>query len=113
MKNEFLESLLASVGIPIAYRKFKPYKNKPVPKPPYMIYIIERETGRGADNKNLLSEKSAFLELYSVNKSAELEEKIEKALCAYEWDKYEDYIEAENLYVVSYEFKFYEKTRRN
>ena len=113
MRNEFLESLLASVGVPIAYRKFKPYKNKPVPNPPYMIYIIEQESGRGADNKNLLFEKTVFLELYSVSKNEVLEEKIENALCALEWDKYEDYMENEKLYVISYEFKFIQKIRSN
>lgn len=112
MRNEYIENLLASVGVPIAYRKFKPYKNKPVPPPPYIIYIIERESGRGADNKNLLVKKSVFMELYSKEKNTVLEKKIETSISAFEWDKYEDTIESENLYVVSYEFDIYEKIRR-
>lgn len=41
------------LGIPIAYREFKPYKGKPVPPPPFLVYYAEHETGSGADGKNL------------------------------------------------------------
>jgi hypothetical protein len=110
--NKEIEDMLSPVGLPLAYRQFKPYKNKPVPKPPYLIYIIEREKGSGADGKNLVKERTVTIELYSDRKSTELEDKVEAAISAFEFDKYEDYIEGESLYMVSYEIIIYQKIRR-
>lgn len=107
-----MEEMLSGVGLPLAYRQFKPYKNKPVPKPPYLIYLISTESGHGADYINLISRKRVTVELYTTTKSVLLEEKVENAISAFEYEKYEDYIEAEEMYLVSYEFDIYEKTRR-
>lgn len=103
--------MLSGVGLPIAYRQFKPYKNKPVPQPPYLIYLIDSESGRGADYCNLVVWKRVRVELYTVSKSPVLERKVEAALSAFEYEKYEDYIESEGMYMVSYEFDIYEKIR--
>ena len=104
--------MLSVVGLPIAYRQFKRYKNKTVPKPPYLIYLIQSESGRGADYCNLILRKRVTVELYTTQKDTHLEEKVEGAISAFEYEKYEDYIEAEEMYLASYEFDIYEKTRR-
>jgi len=108
-----IEALLAPVKIPIAYRAFRPYKNKPVPNPPYLIYLIEHEAAYGADYKNLVKEKNVRVELYADKKELKLEEKVEQALSAYDHDKYEDFIESEAMYMTAYEFTVFEKVRRN
>ena len=107
-----LEALLKPLGIPIAYREFKPYKGKPVPPPPFLVYYAEHETGSGADGKNLYKALHFVIEPYTDAKSCELEESVEKAIRQYEFEKYEDYIETERLYMVYWEFDIYEKTRR-
>lgn len=110
--NERVERILKPIGLPLAYREFKPYKNKPVPNPPYLVYLIDNESGRGADGKNLLTRKRVTVELYSSTKNTSLEAAIEAAICEYEFEKYEDYIKEEKMYLVSYEFDVYEKIRR-
>lgn len=110
--NEHIENLLKPTGLPLAYREFKPYKNKPVPKPPYLIYLIENESGRGADGKNLLTRKRVTVELYANTKNTALEATVETALSQYEYEKYEEYIAEEKMYCVSWEFDIYEKIRR-
>lgn len=110
--NERIENLLTATGLPLAYREFKPYKNKPVPNPPYIVYLIDNESGRGADGKNLLMRKRVTVELYSNTKSVSQEAAVEAAISEFEFEKYEDYIAEEKMYCVSYEFDIFEKIRR-
>ena len=109
MVNKFIEKLFSPTGLPIAYRFFKPKKNKPVPEPPYLVYLIKDESGYGADEKNLISNKSVTVELYSDKKSFDLEATIEEIISAYEYRKHEEFIESEEMWQVSYEFEIYEK----
>lgn len=83
-----------------------------MPAPPFAVYMISPETGRGADYKNLLVERHVRLELYTNKKDAELEAKVEDILGFVEWEKDEDYIESEEMYMVTYEFDLYEKIRK-
>ena len=112
MVNKQIEDMLTPIGLPLAYREFKPYKNKPVPSPPYLIYLIDSENGYGADEKNLICKKNITVELYTTLKSPATEEKIEEAISGFEYTKYEDYISEEKMYMVSYEFTTYQKIRR-
>lgn len=107
-----IKNMLLPIGLPLAYRKFIPYKNSPVPNPPYIVYYIGNESGHGADNLNLYTIINVTIELYTDFKDVENESKIENAIKAYEYEKYEDEIESEMLFMVSYEFKIYEKIRR-
>ena len=111
--DKYIEDLLAPIALPVAYRAFKPKKDKPVPDPPYLIYLIPDEDGRGADGKNLVSKKYVTVELYVTAKNVELEAKVEEALSAYEYSKHEEYIEAEAMWQISYDFEIYKKIRRN
>ena len=111
--NEHIENILKATGLPLAYREFKPYKNKPVPAPPYLVYLIENEQAHGADGKNLYKGLSVTVELYTDKKTPSLETAVEAALSEYEFNKYEDYIKEEKMYFISYEFDIYEKIRRN
>lgn len=110
--NNQIEELLKPIGLPVAYRMFKPYKNKPVPNPPYIVYLIDNENAHGADSKNFILKKHITIEFYSNKKDTETEGLIEAALSAVEYEKYEDYIDTEKLFEVSYEFDIYEKIRR-
>lgn len=110
--NERVEGLLKPTGLPLAYREFKPYKGKPVPAPPYLIYFIERENARGSDDKNFYKKLQVVVELYTAAKSPTLEESVENAIQEFEFDKYEEYLDSEGMFFVSWEFDIYEKIRR-
>ena len=110
--NKYIEELLAPVKLPLAYRQFIPYENNPVPNPPYLIYLVDNETGRGADGKNLVLRKGVTIELYTDEKNVELEEKVENAISEYEYEKNEVYISSEEMYMIYYNFEIFEKIRR-
>lgn len=104
-----IKNALETVGIPVAYRQFIPLKDKPVPNPPFMVYIISPEDASGADGKNFLVKRHISVELYTDAKDTELEQKVEAVLNSTEWTKDEDYIESEALYMVAWEFDNFEK----
>ena len=110
--NEKIERILKTVGIPVAYRQFIPFRDKHVPEPPYLIYIISPEEAFGADRKMLAVRRHVIIELYTGKKDTDLERWVETLLKGWEWSKEEDYIESEALYLVRYEFDIYEKIGR-
>lgn len=101
--------ILKEIGLPCAYHHFKPYKNKPLPEPPYIIWYIDDEHHFGSDDKNFLKRQSITIELYSRTKDRKTELKIEKSLNFIEFDKWEEYIDSEKLYLTSYEFEITSK----
>lgn len=107
-----IKKALETVGIPVAYRQFVPLKNKPVPNPPFMVYVISPEDASGADGRNLLVRRHISVELYTDEKDVELEEKVEAVINSTEWSKTEEYIESEALYMVTWEFNSFEKLGR-
>ena len=111
--SDFVEELLKPIGLPVAYRCFVPYKNKPVPPPPYLVYLIDNENAYGSDERMFYKKRRVSIELYTTVKDTALENKVEVAISGYEFDKYEDYIDGEKLWFISYEFYIYEKIRRN
>lgn len=109
MARDKIKELLISTQLPVAYRAFKKYKNKPPPDLPYIIYLYTREHHSGSDKKNNLVKKNILVELYADTKDEIAEQKVEKVLNAFEFEKDEIYIELENLYQVRYEFEIYQK----
>lgn len=104
-----IEERLKTLGIPFAYRRFKPYKDKPVPAPPYLIWIREQRRQYGSDSENLLEKQHVLIELYGKKKEAALEAKLEELFSDVELTIYEDYMDSQNLFVTSYEFDFVTK----
>ncbi len=111
--SDIIEPLLSKTGLPFAHRFFKPYKNKPVPNPPYLIYLILKTEGHGADDKVLYKKYHVAIELYTDKRSPSIMEKVEYVISEYEYTSDEDYIEEEDMYLVVYEFDVIEKIRRN
>ncbi len=100
-----IEQLLREMGLPFAYRRFRPFKGRPLPEPPYIVWYIDEEQDFGSDSENLLKRQKITVELYSKNKDRENEAKLEHMLKFTDFDKWEDYVEREKLYVVLYEFE--------
>lgn len=111
-ENKQVEEMLKTAGIPVAYRQFRPFKGTPVPPPLYLVYYAERESGRGADGKDLYKQLHIVVELYTDRKTPLLENSVESAINEFEFDKYEDYISEERMWCVSWEFDLYQKIRR-
>ena len=81
---------------------------------PYLVYIVPQVVGRGSDERILLHEIHAALELYT-DKVADgsLEKEIEeKVLFDVDYAKYQDTIESEDMVQTAYEFTIYEKVRK-
>ena len=79
-----------------------------------LVYIVPQVVGRGSDERILLHEIHAALELYT-DKVADgsLEKEIEeKVLFDVDYTKYQDTIESEDMVQTAYEFTIYEKVRK-
>lgn len=98
------------LGLPMAKEKFVKTNKKPIPDLPYLIYLTE-ETQRGSDQRNMLREIDASLELYTDRKAdEELERRIEKeVLFDISFRKDQATIESENMVQTAYEFAITQK----
>lgn len=94
-----LYQALKSIGIPVAYRKFKE------PKPlPFIIYMVTGKKNKKADNCNYWGVKLVDIELYSEQKDETLEELLESKLRELNLpcDPDEDEIESDDMIVMTY-----------
>lgn len=100
MKNSDLNKLLKSLGLPVAYGKFKSK-----PKLPFIVFMQSGSNNFFADNKVFKKNNSNYIELYSEAKDFENEGKLEDLLDANEipWEKSADiYISDEDLILIRY-----------
>lgn len=100
-----LNTLLKTTGLPVAYRHFSA-----PPTLPYLVYLVDGTEHGGADDVVLLQNTLFLVELYSENKDLANEVKVEALLNTLgDYTAYEDYIEEEKLYKITYEIEFYSK----
>ncbi len=100
-----IEKILEGFVLPYAYQKFKPYKNKPLPDPPYIKWFIDDEHHFGSDDKNFLKRCKITFELYTKSRDKKIEAQIEAALNGVEFDVWREYLEDQKLHLASYEFE--------
>ena len=105
MELKELKASLKKIA-PTAYRAFG--KNNVVP-PPFICYFVDDEKYSGADDKNYIKEPLIIVELYTDKKDLEIEGKLDKLFDGYEFEKYEAWIEDENLLQVAYHIPITEK----
>ena len=103
-----LKELKAALGkiAPTAYRAFSKNNVKP---PPFICYFVENEKLSGADDKNYIRDRFLIVELYTDKKDLETEEKLDRLFDGYEVEKYEAWIEDENMLQVAYHIPITEK----
>lgn len=114
MRLETIINRAKALGLPIAKDAFRETKESPLPEPPYIVYIVPQENGRGGDDIVLVKEIFAALELYT-DKAADgsLEKLIEeKVFYDFDYQKYQTTIESEDMVQTAYEFTVYEKVRK-
>ena len=96
---ETIVKRLRTLKIPVAYSHF----NK-APAIPFCVYTIPESSFYGADNKNMLKNRTIHIELYTDHKDEQLENKVAALFNDQEIEVYEDYIEDQQLYQVVFEF---------
>ena len=98
------------LGLPIARNQFTATNKKPVPDPPFLVYL-STERQRGDDTKNRIREIEGSLELYTERKAdPDLEKQIEeKVLFDVEFRKYQAQIPQEDTTQTAYDFAITQK----
>ncbi|MBG9599987.1 hypothetical protein ACU80C_18940 [Bacillus mycoides] len=100
-----LKKILDATGYPVAYSHFTALPGNPVPKPPYICYLVDGSPNMIADNKVHHKINDVTIELYTIKKDLVAESKLEKALDDYEipYESFEAFIESEKMYQKIYE----------
>ena len=85
----------------VAYRAFPVGK---APKLPFICYLCTNTNNFVADNFVYKVVQEVDIELYTAKKDEKSEQAIEAMLNenSIVWEKYEDYIDSENCYMISY-----------
>lgn len=104
MTLDELVKRLKEAGFDLAYKCF----DHP-PNIPFVAYLVPNESHWGDDTKNRLKKMSVKLELYTDQKAPVSEQIVEDLLNFTHFEKSEDYISDEELYIVVYEFDIFEK----
>ncbi|HEO4577941.1 TPA: hypothetical protein ACGN6M_000110 [Streptococcus agalactiae] len=101
--DEIIE-MLTEVGLPFAYDHFEEGQ---APDPPFICYVTPESHNFAADGQVYFPVNRFYLELYTDKKDRALEKRIEDLLIRHDqfFDKAEVYINAEDLYEVSYSFE--------
>ncbi|MFT9076564.1 hypothetical protein [Ethanoligenens sp.] len=97
-------TLLSQAGYPVAYNHFPPTSDTYAPPdPPFVVWLFPHEQHSGPDGMNMLSSDSVRVELYTSNKNAEAEIKIETILSPWPFTKDETWIPDQKMYLISYD----------
>ena len=102
MTLEQLNTLLESTGLPVVYRA---WPEKQAPPMPYICYLEAYSDNFSADDTVFHPIKHMQIELYTTKKDQASEDKVEKALSSFFWQKTETYIDSERCYQILYEIE--------
>lgn len=85
----------------VAYRAFPVGK---APKLPFICYLCTQTSNLDADNAVYQVMQAVDVELYTASKDERSERLVEKVLDenGLVWEKYEEYIDSENCYMITY-----------
>ena len=102
MRYAEVADIIASIGVPYAYRAFT---QDTAQEPPYIVYYYDGSDDMYADNINYQEIAGLRIEVYTRNKDFSLERNVENALKSHDisWSKEESFIDSENLYMIIYE----------
>lgn len=97
MTSKEIASMVAEIGLTYAYYQFPDNTEQPTP---FVCFYLESNDDMYADDENYTNIAELTIELYTDNKSYELEEKVESVLREHElsWVKSEAYIKTEKMF---------------
>jgi len=100
-----LKKILDATGYPVAYSHFTALPGNPVPKPPYICYLVDGSPNMIADNKVHHKINDITIELYTIKKDLVAEAKLEQVLDDNEipYESSEVFIDSEKLFQKIYE----------
>lgn len=104
MNHDQVVAMAEETGLPFAYDHFVEGQS---PEPPFIVILYPGSNNFAADGITYFKVNRLHLELYTDEKSIELEEKVEAVLTRHGifYGKSEVWIESENLYEVLYEME--------
>lgn len=102
MELKVICALLETTGIPVTYRAFPEGEAPPLP---FICYMETGSNNFGADGIVYKKIKGIQIELYTVRKDVESEDKVEQAISSFYWSKDENYIDSERCYQIVYEME--------
>ena len=100
---EELVRIIEEMGIPFAYDHFAEGES---PDPPFICYLLPDDDNFAADGMVYYKISEVRIELYTDEKSPDIEEKVTAVLDSYGifYARNEVWIEDEKLYEVAFEF---------
>ncbi len=99
MTLDQLFTSLQTVGIPVAYHQFR--KKTP---PPYIHYFVGSARSISADERSFGEIKHVSVDLCTEKMDVSMERRLEEVLQGYAYEKYQLYLEDEDVYQTTYEF---------
>lgn len=102
MTLEKLKDILKTTGLPVTYREWPKGAAPPLP---YICYLVAYSNNFAADGVVYEKIDHIQIELYTMLKDLEAEERVEQALSFFVWEKTETYIDSEKCYQILYEIE--------
>jgi len=101
-----LDYIKSTYNVPYTYYSFP---EKEAPDLPYITFYYPSSSNIPASDGVYQKVEALTIELYTENKDFALEANIESALETYGivWDKSEDYINSEHMFMITYETEIY------
>lgn len=102
MTLEEIKKTLETTGMPVVYLE---WPENQAPDLPYICYLESGSNNFAADGGVYLPIKQIRVELYTKTKNQDAEDKVEKALSSFFWQKDSMSIKSEKCYLTTYEFE--------
>ena len=104
--TSMLETIKSRYHCPYTYYSFP---EKQAPKLPYITYYYPASSNMAADNAVYKRINELTIELYTGTKDFALEKGVESVLDLFGivWDKSEDYLDTEHMFMITYETEIY------
>ena len=109
MTLEELKIILEATGFPVAYSHFTETNNNPIPKPPFICYLVVFSANISADNIVYKEVQVVQIELYTSLKDLAAEATLQAVLNENElpYGTTETFIDSELLYQKIYEVRLF------
>lgn len=102
MSLEEFKNILKTTGLPVAYHSFP---EEEVPPLPFICFISPGTSNFAADGVVYVKANQIQVELYTRYRDFISEEKVEKALSSFFWEKNSEYLESEKCFQTIYELE--------
>ena len=102
MELEEFKNLLETSGLPVAFGTFP---EDGVPEMPFAVYTVPYSNNFSADGEVYYKVNHVQVDLFSKYKDIAAEDKVEKALSSFFWNKEEEKLDDENCYRVTYDLE--------